>query len=556
VDEAGSGVGDTWGYHVGATKIRLGRARDNDVVLKDRRVSLHHAVLSKDAQRRWVVDDLDSQEGTFLNDLRVTDPVPLQRGDVIRLGHSAIRLVEDSADALRPERAVTDPSKGSSPPDRSGSARDLHPRLGGGVSAQSPLSRKDVALRPQTIPGWTLEHLLDEDGREYYVLSKEAAGSYLRLTERDAFLWKRMDGQHSVRDLLVAFLAEYHALGTERLFDLLSELADHGFLSNVAPQRPAPTGRFARARARVARVTRRLLQVEFAIRDADRFLTSIYQKVGWPLYTKAGQAGLGILTVTGLAAFVVVMVRGGQSLFQIEGSTAAGLAVLAVATWVTILVHELGHALSTKTYNRRVRRAGVMLYYGFVAFFVDTSDIWMEPRGPRIRASLAGPYSGLIVAGGASLVVLAAPETLAAAILFKLAAWSYITVALNLNPLLELDGYFVLVDWMEMPLLRRRALAFLRAPLWGKIRKWEPLTRHEWWLTTFGGLSAAWSAVALVAGIVLWRRQTLDLLHGGATGRIVLGLGLLAVAVGILASVVTRRRRARAAADQPVSGPV
>ena len=47
-----------------------------------------------------------------------------------------------------------------------------------------------------------------------------------------------------------------------------------------------------------------------------------------------------------------------------------------------------------------------------------------------------------------------------ASVAYKLAFTCYIATLFNANPLLELDGYFILVDWLRLPDLRRRAIAF------------------------------------------------------------------------------------------------
>jgi hypothetical protein len=545
VDEAGVGL-DTWAHLLTTTRVRIGRADDNDVVLDDRRVSPHHAVLRRDPAGAWRIEDLDSREGTYVNDVRVEEPMAVGDGDVVHAGGSAIRLVADRSQVLRPEPA----ERSEPPPTASSTEEPSH-----GPAVPWSRARKDLEVRPKAEPGWTLEHVLDEDGRDYHVLRSEASGRYVRLSERDAFLWRLMDGRHTVRDLLVAYLSEYHTLGTDRLFDLLEELAEQGFLTNVVPDpRPVPTGRFARARAAIGRTARRLAQVEFAFKDADRTFTRLYRRVAWPLFTRPGQAVLVLVAVVGLLAFALTLVRGDQSLFRVDGSAALGALVLFFSGWLTILVHELGHALTAKSYNRRVRRAGAMLYFGFLVVFVDTSDIWMEPRTPRIRASVAGPFSGLVVAGAASVAVVLWPATVAAAILFKVAAWSYITVAFNLNPLMELDGYYILIDWLEQPLLRRRALAFLRTGLWSKLRERASLTRGDYLLATFGGLSAVWSVIAVVLALVIWWEQIQELIHGGTAGRFLIALFPIALALATIVAVVVRRTRSARVREEPPAG--
>ena len=61
------------------------------------------------------------------------------------------------------------------------------------------------------------------------------------------------------------------------------------------------------------------------------------------------------------------------------------------------MAREMAHAFTTKHYGRKVRRGGLLVYFGNLAFFVDTMDIWMEPKKARMAVSWAGPYSGLLV---------------------------------------------------------------------------------------------------------------------------------------------------------------
>jgi Protein of unknown function (DUF3662)/FHA domain len=66
--------------------VRVGRAADNDVAIPNQRISRYHAQLrwSPDG---WVVSDLDSTNGTYVDDERVApaEPRRLRPGSVLRL---------------------------------------------------------------------------------------------------------------------------------------------------------------------------------------------------------------------------------------------------------------------------------------------------------------------------------------------------------------------------------------------------------------------------------------------------------------------------------------
>lgn len=65
--------------------LELGREPDNDAMLPDPKVSRHHARIQRDGER-YVLADLDSSNGTFVNGERVVAPVKLEEGDVILIG--------------------------------------------------------------------------------------------------------------------------------------------------------------------------------------------------------------------------------------------------------------------------------------------------------------------------------------------------------------------------------------------------------------------------------------------------------------------------------------
>jgi len=76
--------------HVGI--VRVGRGADNDLVLSNQRVSRYHAQL-RWVESSWLVYDLDSTNGTWLDQQRVlpSQPQELTPGDALRLGDHELR---------------------------------------------------------------------------------------------------------------------------------------------------------------------------------------------------------------------------------------------------------------------------------------------------------------------------------------------------------------------------------------------------------------------------------------------------------------------------------
>jgi hypothetical protein len=72
-------------------QITIGRATDATLVLSDDYASSRHARLfPQDGQ--WIVEDLGSTNGTYLDRQKVTQPTPVPAGVPIRIGKTVLEL--------------------------------------------------------------------------------------------------------------------------------------------------------------------------------------------------------------------------------------------------------------------------------------------------------------------------------------------------------------------------------------------------------------------------------------------------------------------------------
>lgn len=83
--QRGPNVGRT--YELIKDVVTMGRDMSNDIVINDAESSRHHARLTKQGAT-YVVEDLGSTNGTFVNNARLSTPRPLSPGDVIGMGET------------------------------------------------------------------------------------------------------------------------------------------------------------------------------------------------------------------------------------------------------------------------------------------------------------------------------------------------------------------------------------------------------------------------------------------------------------------------------------
>ena len=378
--------------------------------------------------------------------------------------------------------------------------------------------------------------LTTRKAQPYYILANRRHSRYLRLSPEDYHLWKLMDGTRSLKDLIFEYFTAFGVLAFDRVAQLVVHLrlyrmlADPGLDIYVVIRR-------ALQRIRGRSLLPAMWQVitgqrNFQIRRIDELIGSLHRYGGWLLYTTPMQILYVTVSVIGGWLFAQHLMSGRYDLFQAGGSYTKGLLLLVLLNYLSITVHEASHALTCKHYGAHVNGAGAMLYYGLPAYFVDTTDIWTKPSGGRIATTWAGPYSGVILAGAGAIAVQMAPDSSIAPILHRLSFLWMLSLLFNLIPFLELDGYFILIDWLEFPMLRSRAVAFFRNDLWGKLRRRERLSGEERFLGWFGGVSVVFSILIIVLALGSWqyRLKTLTsaLWGGGLASKILLVL-LLAV---------------------------
>jgi pSer/pThr/pTyr-binding forkhead associated (FHA) protein len=76
---------------LGDQPITLGRASDNTVVLDDDYASNYHARL-RPYEGRWLVEDLGSTNGTYLDKQKVTSPSVVPIGVPVKVGKTLLEL--------------------------------------------------------------------------------------------------------------------------------------------------------------------------------------------------------------------------------------------------------------------------------------------------------------------------------------------------------------------------------------------------------------------------------------------------------------------------------
>src|SRR5439155_2123288 len=130
---------------------------------------------------------------------------------------------------------------------------------------------------------------------------------------------------------------------------------------------------------------------------------------------------------------------------------------------VTTTLHEFAHGLTCKHYGGEVHEIGFLLMFFIPCFYCNVSDAWLfDRKSKRLWVTFAGAYCDLCLW---AVAVFVWRLTVADTMVYYV-AWVALSVCgarifFNFNPLLKLDGYYLLSDWVEIPNLRQRSWAFV-----------------------------------------------------------------------------------------------
>ena len=193
----------------------------------------------------------------------------------------------------------------------------------------------------------------------------------------------------------------------------------------------------------------------------SRFLKAIYPFVGF-LFTRLT---LWVMITIGLAGLYLVsrqwdaFVSTFADFFSLEGALTYAVALVLIK-----ILHEMGHALMATRFGCRVPTMGVAFLVMFPVLYTDVTDAWkLRSRRQRLLIGGAGLLVELSLASIATFMWAFLPDGGLKSISFVVATISWImSVAVNLNPLMRFDGYYLLSDGLGLANLQSRSFAFGR----------------------------------------------------------------------------------------------
>ena len=326
----------------------------------------------------------------------------------------------------------------------------------------APLLRTDLAIVEQRYRN-----------EQSFIVKDPATHAYFRFRPVEMQVMRLFDGARSAVQIAEQLVADGVRVSSSTVDGFARKLAALGLLERTLLERTTQQLERLRAERRRTRslVRGELFRMRFSFGDPDAALTRWYPRIRW-CFTPAFVA----LSVAMFLAYGVIVVSQSE---RFAAELTATFSFGALSPWSLLLligmftlltaIHEFGHAFACKHFGGEVHEMGFMLLFFMPAFYANVNDAWSFPeRNARLWVTAAGAWIELFVTAVLAVVwITVAPNSVIGQVaIAAMLVGGIANILTNLNPLLPLDGYFALGDWLEISNLRQRARA--HAAFWAR----------------------------------------------------------------------------------------
>jgi putative peptide zinc metalloprotease protein len=309
-----------------------------------------------------------------------------------------------------------------------------------------------------------LQITLVKDGAEkIYTVVDPTNDRYFQFKEYEYIISQLFDGNRTGPEI-IQYFEEHHdaVLPAETLETFARKLFSMGLIEGapIPPKKDKYSG---------------LLFKKFKLINPDPLFNKIIPYVGFLFHPISIKIFAVIILIAG---YLLVKRWDEVAIYGMPHMGSSGwMSGLIVALIIVLIIssHEFAHGLSLKYYGGKVPEMGFMLLLFLPAFYCDVSDAWKLPKKRKLFVTFAGGYYEILVgAVGVIVWTFAEPHLWLANLAYLIMISSIFTLGFNFNPLIRLDGYYLLSDFLEMPNLRSESVEYVMRLFKGKSDKLPP----------------------------------------------------------------------------------
>ena len=297
-----------------------------------------------------------------------------------------------------------------------------------------------------------------------YLIEDEVTGRFFRVGLAQYTFMSMLDGKRTVNDSIMktASLLRQHAIDESEAASLCKWAIESGLVDsengNSAARRLEQHDMLKKQKM-VSYLNPLMMRIPLF--NPDKLVQAVSQYVSW------------IVSPAGLLIWLIVVGYGFIQLGQhwsdfynnrINSFSSVDLIWIAM-TWLVLKgIHELAHSVVCKKFGGRVHNCGFLMLLLIPLPYVDVTSSWrFQNKWKRILVSAAGMMSEVFIAAVACMVwIRVEPGPLQYHAGNVIITATLHTLLFNINPLMRFDGYYMLVDFLEIPNLATHGRQWLK----------------------------------------------------------------------------------------------
>lgn len=209
----------------------------------------------------------------------------------------------------------------------------------------------------------------------------------------------------------------------------------------------------------------RLLFIKIPIVNPDSFIKKLLSKVNF-IFSPFFLSLMVLYIIFAISIYIFKFSPWKSSL--ISNSLSENIMIIVILYMITIfssVFHEIAHALTCKKFGGKVSEMGFIIIYFRPGLFCNISDSYLfKEKKHRIYVSIAGIILDIIV--WSTIILIGYLFKLNGSNLNFMPAFGFygiITILLELNPLIKLDGYYALTEIIGIYNLRENSFNYLKS---------------------------------------------------------------------------------------------
>ena len=302
-------------------------------------------------------------------------------------------------------------------------------------------------------------------GKPCYVLKDPTTLRYFRLRPPEYTIYQMLDGNATLDDVLKILAERFPEEEYDRqaVMNFVIMLRGASLLQGSG----AESAEYLLKRKEMMKrgffkkLRREFLFYRIPLLDPDRMLNWLDRHLGGVIFSRLLKI-VSILIVLGALALVI----GNVDKFGQRKPILDPFNILMMIPILIVIkaIHEIGHGLTSKHFDCEVHEMGILFLVFMPCAYCDVSDSWMiSQKRRRMWITAAGIVIEIMLASLATYVwALTQPKTPLNQIALNIMVIASLnSLMFNGNPLLRYDGYYFLMDLMEIPNLKQKGSSYL-----------------------------------------------------------------------------------------------